>query len=270
MLRVANLIALVAIIRISLARQAVIVEERMILSNFASAAIFVIVFGLVGFRFWEQSRKLKRAQFVREYRWPPGLLDRLTKHHPEFARKETALVGQGLRQFFLAYLLSGNKYVAMPSQVADDLWHEFIIYTKEYRAFCQNAFGTFLHHSPAAVLKPEQQRSNEGLRRVWWYSCLEENISPKNPTRLPLLFALDTKFDIKDGYKYTPDCSSLRKNGVLGTECGGDMSSSSIDGGTSGFGGDGHSGHGGDGHGGDGGGHGCGGDGGCGGGCGGD
>jgi hypothetical protein len=230
---------------------------------------FAVFASCLAFSFWLQTKKMKRVQFVREFDWPPGLLDRLIKHHPEFTRKETALVGQGLRQFFLAYLLSGNKYVAMPSQVVDDLWHEFILYTKEYRAFCQSAFGAFLHHSPAAVLKPEQRRSNEGLRRVWWYSCLEENISITNPTRLPLLFALDAKLSIQDGFKYSPDCSSLRKNGIAGGECGGDMANASIDGSTTGFGGDGHSGHSGDGHSGDGGGHGCGGHGGCGSGCGG-
>ena len=227
---------------------------------------FAFVMSCMAYVFWLKAKKLKRVQFVKEYNWPPELLNRLAKRHSGFTRKETALVGQGLRQFFLAYLMSGNKYVAMPSQVADDLWHEFILYTKEYKAFCNKAFGAFLHHSPAAVLKPEQKRSNEGLRRVWWYACLDEKINTTNPTRLPLLFALDAKFNIPGGFKYTPDCSALRKNGPSDGQCGGDMSSSGIDGGTAGFGADGQ---GGDGHGGDGG-HGCGGDGGCGGGCGGD
>ena len=34
------------------------------------------------------------------------------------------LVSRGLRQFFLAYLMSGKRYVSMPSRVADELWHE--------------------------------------------------------------------------------------------------------------------------------------------------
>ena len=83
----------------------------------------------------------------------------------------------GLRQFFLAYLMSGKRYVSMPSQVADDLWHEFILYTRDYDAFCRRAFGVFLHHTPAVVLS-EHRKSNEGLRRVWWYCCKYENIDP--------------------------------------------------------------------------------------------
>ena len=212
---------------------------------------------------------LRRAEFIRTYRWPAGLLARLEKHRPGLARKDSALVSRGLRQFFIAYLASGKRFVSMPSQVADDLWHEFILYTREYDAFCRRAFGEFLHHTPAVVLS-EHRKSNEGLRRVWWYCCKYESIDPVNPTRLPLLFALDAKLNIPDGFVYHPRCEELSKSGTGVAYCGGDFASSSIDGGTDGFGdGGGHGGHGGHGdagggHGGDGGG-GCGG-GGCGGG----
>jgi hypothetical protein len=49
------------------------------------------------------------------------LLERLEKHHPGLEREDSALVLRGLRQFFVAYLMSGKRYVSMPSQVADDL-----------------------------------------------------------------------------------------------------------------------------------------------------
>jgi hypothetical protein len=191
--------------------------------------------------------RLRRAEFIRTYRWPPGLLDRLEKHRPGLARKDSALVSRGLRQFFVAYLMSGRHYVSMPSQVADDLWHEFILYTREYNNFCRRAFGGFLHHTPAVVLGG-QRRSNEGLRRVWWFCCKYESIDPVNPTRLPLLFALDTKLNIPDGFVYHPQCEALRRDSAVAVmNCGGDFASSSIDGGTAGFGdpgsdGSGHSG----------------------------
>jgi len=180
-------------------------------------------------------RTLRRAEFIRTFRWPRGLLERLEKHHAGFERKDSALVSRGLRQFFLAYLMSGKRHVSMPSQVADDLWHEFILYTREYERFCRRAFGGFLHHTPAVVLS-EHRRSNEGLRRVWWYCCKYENIDPVNPTRLPLLFALDSKLNIPDGFVYHPQCEELRKNGSGTAYCGGDFADSSVDGGTAGFG----------------------------------
>jgi hypothetical protein len=184
---------------------------------------------------WARHRVAQQEKHIREYRWPPGLLEKLEKQHG-FGRKESSLVQQGLRHFFLAYLLSGGKHVAMPSQVADDLWHEFILYTREYTQFCEAAFGEYLHHSPAIVLKPEHKRSNEGLRRVWWRCCQEESIDPANPTRLPLLFALDRKLGIRNGFHYHPDCRDLRERGVAGAQCGTDFSSSHVDGTTVGFG----------------------------------
>ena len=72
---------------------------------------------------WYAYIRLRREAFIREFRWPSGLLDKLSEHHPTFTRKESALVASGLRQFFLAYLRGGRRHVAMPSQVADDLWH---------------------------------------------------------------------------------------------------------------------------------------------------
>ena len=181
-------------------------------------------------------KRLRRAEFIRRYPWPPGLLDKLASHHPGFTRKQTALVSEGLRQFFLAYLNSGRREVAMPSQVADDLWHEFILYTRDYGRFCNRAFGRFLHHTPAVVLREGARRDNSALRRVWWQCCRDENIDPARPTRLPLLFALDTKLSIANGFVYAPDCEALRRNGDRGTQCGGDFSSSSVDGSTDGFG----------------------------------
>ena len=234
---------------------------------FATALNFILlVIALFGvswlFGKWQT---LRRAEFIRTFIWPRGLLERLEKRHPGFMRKDSALVSRGLRQFFLAYLMSGRRHVSMPSQIADDLWHEFILYTREYDAFCRRAFGGFLHHTPAVVLMIEHRKSNEGLRRVWWYCCKYENIDPVNPSRLPLLFALDTKLNIPNGFVYRPDCEELRKSGNGAAYCGGDFSDSSIDGSSAGFGdaGSDGSGHGGDGggHGGDGGGgHGGGGD----------
>lgn len=220
-------------------------------------AIAVILFiGLAAV--WKRSRRLARTQFIRTYRFPVGLYDRLAKRRPSLARKDHELVARGLRQFFLAYLLSGRKFVSMPSQVADDLWHEFILYTREYEAFCKRGFGRFLHHTPAVVLGPDR-RSNAGLRRCWWYCCLEENIHPRNATRLPLLFALDTKLGIPDGFRYAPNCDKLRRGGDGSVHCGGDFGSSGYDGGMDGFGDSGSDG-GGDGGGGGGCGGGCGGD----------
>lgn len=201
-------------------------------------------------------RHQRRLQFIEDYTLPPGLIAKLKAEHPHLSQSDLVQVTLGLKQFFRAYLKGGRRYVAMPSQVADDLWHEFILYTRDYERFCSKAFGRFLHHTPAVVLRKSQKDDNTGLRRVWWQACKEEGIDVKAPKALPLLFALDAALNIKNGFHYTPDCAALRKRGAAGAQCGGDFSSTTFDGGTSGLGdGDGSSGDGGDGGGG-----GCGGD----------
>ncbi len=197
--------------------------------------ILAVILGIVAIVIWQRYRRLARERFIRDYALPRGLYDKLRTRRPELEPKDCALVARGLRQFFLAYLQSGRKFVAMPSQAVDDLWHEFILYTKAYDAFCRQAFGGFLHHTPAVVLGADKQ-NNEGLRRVWWHACKEENIDPAKPLRLPLLFAIDAKLGITDGFVYSSDCKALRSDGKGNVHCGADFSDSSVDGGTDGFG----------------------------------
>lgn len=183
----------------------------------------------------------RREQHIRSYMFPRGLFEKFAATRPGLDLKQQQLVARGLRQFFLAYLKSGCQRVAMPSQVVDDLWHEFILFTRDYATFCQLAFGHFLHHTPAVKLGAARQ-DNAGLRRVWWYCCLEENINPRKPTRMPLLFVLDRKLGIADGFVYDLDCRQQRRQaankdgGSSGGQCVSDFSDSSIDGGTDGFG----------------------------------
>jgi len=230
--------------------------QPLLVAAFA-ASIAIVVF------LWARYNVLRREAFIRNAELPRGLFDKLRARHPHMTVKDCQLVAHGLRQFFLAYLKSGRKFVSMPSQVVDDLWHEFILYTRNYENFCRKAFGRFLHHTPAEVLG-SNRRKNEGLRRCWWFVCREENINPRAATRLPLLFALDAKLGISGGYSYVPDCTGVRRDGARADAsapyCAGDFANASFDGGTDGFADGGHDGGSSDGAGGDGcGGGGCGG-----------
>jgi hypothetical protein len=180
-------------------------------------------------------RDARRAEFIRHYSFPRGLIEKLQARRPGLPAKDGQLVARALRQFFVAHLAARRQFVSMPSQITDDLWHEFILYTRNYEDFCRRAFGRFMHHTPAVVLGKEQQ-GNVGLRRTWWYCCKEEHINAAKPTRLPLLFAIDAKLGIGDGFRYVPDCSALRAGGDGSAYCGGDFASSSVDGSTDGFG----------------------------------
>jgi hypothetical protein len=204
-------------------------------------------------------RAYARQQFVRYASLPVQLKRKLREEYPQLSPKHCDLVEQGLRQFFLAYQLSHGKFVAMPSKVVDSMWHNFILDTRAYQNWCRIAFGKLLHHTPAEALGASAER-NDGLRRVWFHACREEGIDPRNPTRLPLLFALDAKLQIAGGFQYLPDCRDIqRKSEGVGEDgfvyCGTSFSDDSYSGDADGMGGsDGSGGDGGDGGGG------CGGD----------
>nr|ACH69669.1 hypothetical protein [uncultured proteobacterium] len=197
------------------------------------------VLALFVLRAWSRAR---RERLIREAPMPRYLKRKLVEHYPQLTPRDAELVERGLRQFFLACYRSGGRFVAMPSKAVDAMWHEYILNTKAYRDWCALALGRFLHHTPAEVLGANPTH-NDGLRRAWLWSCKEESINPRQPLRLPLLFALDTKFGIEGGFRYVPDCGKPRRadegGGGSYVHCGaefGDASSGSA-GDADGFGG---------------------------------
>lgn len=195
---------------------------------------------------WERSR------LVRETPLPRFLRRKLMDSYPHLSLRDTELVERGLRQFFIACQRSKRRFVAMPSQVVDSMWHEFILHTSAYREWCDLVVGRFIDHVPAEVLG-RKASTNDGLRRAWFWSCRDESINPKQPSRLPLLFALDAKFAIPGGFVYLADCKGVRRDdgtgGSAGAYCGESFSDGSYSGDADGFGGSESSSSGGDGSG---------------------
>jgi len=186
----------------------------------------------------------QRERMIREAPLPQWLKRKLREAHPNLSVKDAALVERGLRQFFLACHRSKGRFVAMPSRAVDTMWHDFILHTQGYREWCTLALGRFLHHTPAEALGGEA-RHNDGLRRAWFWACKDEAINPRKPSRLPLLFALDAKLQIPDGFRYTADCGDIARRSKAGvdpstgvTYCGTSFSDGSASGDADGFGGE--------------------------------
>ncbi len=170
--------------------------------------IFAIVFVLLmiwGCRnFLRQKRKnyLNNAQFDQ-------VLKKVAQHYPHLSREQLDLVMDGLRIYFQACQRFGPKAVAMPSQIVDVAWHEFILFTKDYATFCNKAFGYFLHHTPSEAMKSPTE-AQFGIQRIWQFSCKQAYINPTEPTRLPLLFAIDKHLKIENGFYYTLNCMNKK------------------------------------------------------------
>lgn len=193
----------------------------------AFLAVTALVIALVAWRLRAEALRARREQAIRGHVFSGSLFDKLCARHPQLTLKDCHLVARALRTFFLAYLKSGGRgSVGMPSRVVDDLWHEFILDTRGYARFCQQAFGRYFHHVPAA--KGGRGGIDEGLRATWRWACLEENINPQRPTRMPLLFALDDKLRIAGGQHFSlPQQVALAAGGARESHHGGSSSSSS-------------------------------------------
>lgn len=192
----------------------------------------------------------RRMAHIREAPLPPGILDTLRRSRPDIQPLHHARIVLALRDFYAVFLHARGRPVGMPSRAVDALWHEHILYTRHYRDFCRRAFGRFrfLHHTPAAALS-RRYDDNVALRRTWWHACKLEGIDPRNPTRLPRLFALDAALGLEDGFRYTLGPGVPKPVGHAGGGCGGcgshsarDFQDTRFDGTTDGFGDDGGSG----------------------------
>jgi hypothetical protein len=60
------------------------------------------------------------------------------------------LIATGLRQWLrcAGEALRADQVIGMPSRAVDEAWHGLILCTTRYAAFCQDAYGQFLHHYP--------------------------------------------------------------------------------------------------------------------------
>ena len=106
-------------------------------------------------------------------------------------------VVEGMREYFHVCNIGRHRMIAMPSQAVDVAWHEFILFTREYKKFCDKALGRFLHHTPAEAMA-SQTEAQKGIQRAWKISCAREGIAPRAPNKLPLLFALDVELGVEE------------------------------------------------------------------------
>jgi len=210
-----------------------------------------ILIGIV--LFLKKEKYDKQRRFIEHYKFSPALLKRVQKEHEYLSDEDMLKVARATKDYFLICHMARGKMVAMPSEIVDVLWHNFILFTREYESFCKQGLGRFLHHVPTEAMQSKIQ-AQEGIKRAWRLACAKEDINPKRPTKLPLLFAIDKVLNIKGGFTYELDCktaphasssnSSRGCGGYCATDinctsgCVGESGNSSYDG----HGGDGHSG----------------------------
>lgn len=146
-------------------------------------------------------KQRQRVGSINGYLFPSAIRAKIQRQHAATGLDASALlkVEAALRQFFRINSAAGKKRVAMPSQLVDDYWHEFILHTREYQRFCKDTLGRFLHHTPASGMAGASHQQ-QAIQRAWVLACRDEGINPQRADRLPLLFGIDALFGIAGGY----------------------------------------------------------------------
>jgi hypothetical protein len=128
------------------------------------------------------TRKRRRA-FIESYEFPPALRTKLREKLD--GEHQVAVALEGLRHWYLACLHAGRETLGMPSRAVDIAWHEMILMTRTYHAFCERAFGHYLHHTPDSLMR---ESMDDSLARTY--------------AAAPLLFAVDAELGLADGYRW--------------------------------------------------------------------
>lgn len=96
-----------------------------------------------------------------------------------------------LKRYLTLCILDDSANFGMYSKDVDNLWHTFILFTKEYAQFCNTFAGKFIHHIPEVneCRSPEQmmqalkgfrhftqvyqQVFNENVHAIWFLDMVE-------------------------------------------------------------------------------------------------
>lgn len=92
---------------------------------------------------------------------------RVRRRYSQLGESEWNQVEQGLREWFICCAWRGRSLLGMPSRVVDDAWHELILDSVAYTAFCDAAFGTYLHHTPDEAMSTSMADALGNTVRAW-------------------------------------------------------------------------------------------------------
>lgn len=96
------------------------------------------------------------------------------------------------------------KVFSMTSVIVDDLWHEFILDTRNYMNYCNKFCGGYIHHHPGTV-KFETDFRNKRVEDevIATFLALLENMDDKNHINsIPLMFVVDEYLELNGGFRF--------------------------------------------------------------------
>lgn len=207
------------------------------LSTTFSVIIVVLLIG-VSINALKNRQHLHQKEALQSYAFPMAYHTEVRLRYPHLTKADVAKGFEQLRFYFWICWKKEPKTVAMPSKLVDACWHAFITDTRNYRQFCDDVYGCFLHHMPRVeVCLPQDEKNDDGERakveskdvnklkltikaqeldaaRVYhWAVMLQKPVVDDHQVStdasidmaVPLLFTIDQDMRIPDGYFYSPE-----------------------------------------------------------------
>jgi len=106
----------------------------------------------------------KQAGLLREYEAvlsyeAPFLIEKLLKERIVGTQEEGEALFAEVKKYLVMCKAAPDVLWNVYSARVDKVWHEFVLFTREYAGFCQRLFGRYLHHSPSNAPKPKGETS---------------------------------------------------------------------------------------------------------------
>ena len=79
--------------------------------------------------------------------------------------EESAGIFEECKKWLWLHTVPGAPPLEMMTEflIIDEMWHTFVLYTRDYARYCRSRFGVFMHHDPTSLR--EQERTRRALEK---------------------------------------------------------------------------------------------------------
>lgn len=152
--------------------------------------------------------------------FPPKVAKKLKEKYPKASKSDIEVAFCGALSYFILCKKYRGHNIPMPSVVVDEVWHEFILHTRDYEAFCEKYLGFFLHHVPNDDENPVDEKiGKEQILSLWILACQESGFDPSSSEAKPPLFYTDVLFKERNS-SYITDLAKDVRERVLNKKIG--------------------------------------------------
>ena len=150
---------------------------------------------LVGYWFFTATKR--REKYLEKYLFPKELEKALSK---EFKSEYHEEILEALREYFIILNRANNVKFFVPSKAILTAWRSFVL-LKDYEKFANKAFGKVIV-PPKVNKKISKWTLRNAFRTVYALATSREDIDRMKQKKLPFIFRLDKRLNIKKGMTF--------------------------------------------------------------------